>query len=73
MDLPESALWLWPYMASWEPKETSSLRIIQGQYCQYNAAVGLGTIKAKSLHLPIFPNTHSSRRMENVWDNVTVL
>lgn len=55
--------------ASWEPKEISSLRIIQGP----GAEVGLGTIKAKGLYLPIFPNTHSSRRMENVWDNVTVL
>lgn len=67
MDLPESALWLLPYIASWEPKETASLRIIQG----LGAAVSVGTIKARGLHLPVFPNTH--RRMENVWDNITVL
>lgn len=51
MHLPESALWLLPYMANCEPRETSSLRIIQGP----GAAVGLETFKSRCLYLPIFP------------------
>lgn len=50
-------------------RETSSLWIIQGP----GAAGGLGAVKARGLHLPVFPNTHSSKGMDNVWDNFTVL